>query len=92
MKKFTEKVIELAKNDHIQASTVSGICIIILAYSFKRVLHVEGTNLEAAIPGLVFTIYEGVRAKATRRILSRPLLWNIAMLLVTGLVIMRRAL
>jgi len=87
-----KKLIKLAKNDHIQASTVSGMCIIILALAFKKVLHAESTVLEAALPGFIFTIYESVRAKATRRILSRPLLWNLAMLLATALVIMRRAL
>jgi len=92
MKKLTEKLIAIARNDHIQASTVSGLCIIILALAFKKVLHAESTNIEAALPGFVFTIYAGVRAKTTRRILSRPLLWNVAMLLVTGLVILRRAL
>lgn len=86
------KVLDILKNDHIQAATVSGLCIIILAYVFKRVLHIESTHLEAGLPGLIFTFYEAARVKATKRILSRPFLWNIAMLLVTGLVILRRAL
>ena len=83
------KVIELLKNDHIQASIVSGACIIILALVFKKVLHQKITILEDAVPGYIFTVYEAVRAKAKRRIITRPLLWNIAMLVGTGLVILR---
>ena len=86
------KIVDFIRNDHIQAATVSGLCIIILAYVFKRVLHQESTHLESALPGLVFTAYEAARAKAKARIVTRPLLWNMAMLLVTGLVILRRML
>ena len=82
--------VELVKNDHIQAATVTGICIIALAYVFKRVLHIEISNLENSLPGFVFTLYEAVRIKATHPLLRRPLLWNLAALLVTALIILRR--
>ncbi|UCE25413.1 MAG: hypothetical protein JSU74_05035 [Candidatus Zixiibacteriota bacterium] len=83
------KVIELLKNDHVQASIVSGACIIILAIVFKKILHQKITVLEDAVPGYIFTVYEAVRAKAKKRIITRPLLWNIAMVVGTGLVILR---
>jgi hypothetical protein len=86
------KLLAGIKNDHIQAATASGLCIIILALAFKKVLHVESTNLESSLPGFVFAIYESVKAKATRRIWTRPMLWNIAMLVTTGIIILRRAL
>ncbi|UCG61627.1 MAG: hypothetical protein JSV52_15165 [Candidatus Zixiibacteriota bacterium] len=92
MRAKLKRLAELLKNDHIQASTCSGACIIILALAFKKVLHQEASILENAIPGYIFTLYEAARVKAKKRIISRPLLWNIAMLLATGIIILRRAL
>lgn len=84
-----QKILEFLNNDHIQTSFCSGMCIIILALVFKKILHERVTILEDAVPGYIFTIYETVRAKTKKRILSRPLLWNIAMMVGTGLVILR---
>lgn len=89
---YRKKILEFINNDHIQASFCSGICIIILALVFKKILHQKITILEDAVPGYIFTIYEAVKSKATRRIISRPLLWNIAMLVGTALVILRHLL
>ena len=59
------KLKEFVKNDHIKASFVSGLCIIILALVMKKVLHVDwdASSLQAAIPGFIFTIYETARTK-----------------------------
>ena len=83
------KIIDFVRNDHVQTSFVSGLCIIILALAFKYLLHQKSAYLEAALPGLVFCGYEAAKAKAKSRMWTRPLLWNTAMLLVTGLVILR---
>jgi hypothetical protein len=87
---FRSKFMGIVTNDHIQASTVSGLCIIILALAFKKVLHEKPPYLESAIPGFIFTVYESVRSKSQKRILTRPLLWNIAMLTATAIIILRR--
>ncbi len=82
---FTWKgLVALAKNDHIQAATITGVCIITLAYVFKRVLHIQVSVLEDALPGYIFTIYAIVRRKAKHRLIRRPLLWNLAALLATA--------
>ncbi|MEW6411895.1 MAG: hypothetical protein AB1483_05410 [Candidatus Zixiibacteriota bacterium] len=84
------KLVDFITNDHIQTATVSGLCIIALAFVFKRVLHVEGTNFESALPGFVFTAFAVAKVKSKKPILTRPLLWNIIAIAVTGLVILRR--
>jgi len=85
-------LVELLKNEHIQAASVSGLCIIILAVASKKILHVEMSHLESSIPGLVFTAWEVVRLKTTSRFWSRGLTWYLLMLLVTALIILRRVL
>ena len=84
------KIADFVRNDHIQTSFVSGLCIIGLALAFKYLLRQESTYIESALPGLVFCGYEVAKAKARKRIWTRPLLWNAGMLLAAGLVVLRR--
>lgn len=92
MSKFMNKFVELAKNDHIQGAMVSGLCIIILALVFKKILHVEVSNFESAAPGIMFTFYEITKAKTTKWPWNKVWLWNILMLVATGLIILRHIL
>ncbi len=83
------KIIEIIRNDHIQAATASGICIIALALFFKKVLHVEVPHFEAVVPGLIFTIYEGVKAKTDDDFWEHALPWSLLMFLATAFVMYR---
>jgi hypothetical protein len=83
------KILEFIRNDHIQAATASGICIIALALYFKRVLQIEVPHLENAIPGLVFTVYEAVKAKSADDFWSHALPWSLLMFLATGFIMLR---
>ena len=44
------KILEFIRNDHVQTTTVSGSCIIILALAFKYVLHQESTFWNQLFP------------------------------------------
>lgn len=34
-------IVEILKNDHIRGASVSGLCTIILALFFKKIMHME---------------------------------------------------
>lgn len=86
------KVVAFLKNDLIQLATVGGMCIIILALFFKKVLHIPVPPLESSLPGFFFIFYEAVRRKqkSTGRFWARLWFWNTLMLVATGLIILRR--
>ena len=86
------KLKEFIRNDHIQAAFVSGLCIIILALFFKKVMHEQVPYLENAVPGFVFTLYEGMREKIKRPFWKRALPWNLLMLLTTVVIMLRHLL
>ena len=87
-----KKLVEFFKNDHIQISLGTGICILILAFVFKKVLHTEVKGFDTLAPSFVFLTYEGMHGakKLTKQPWSRPWFWNMMALLVTGAVIARR--
>ena len=87
-----KKIKEFFRNDHIQAALVTGFCIILLAVAFKKYLHLEISNLESAVPGLVFTGYELVRAKKVKGFWGKPRGWYLLMILATVLIILRHVL
>jgi len=84
------KVADFFKNQHIQIACVTGACIIILAYFFKRIMHEPVPNLAAAAPGFIFAIAEGVMVKVKKGILSKVETWSILVLLVTAAIILKR--
>jgi len=86
------KIINFFKNDHIQVALGTGACILILAFFFKKVMHTRVPGLESALPGLALAAFEAVKAKkgSTDRFWSRPWFWNLTMLAIVGLVIVRR--
>lgn len=87
------KIMEYIKNDHVQGSFVSGLCIIALALYFKKVEHMkEVPYLVAAVPGYLFTLWETAKEKFKDRIWGRVFLWNILMALSTGLIMLCYAL
>jgi len=83
------KLGELLRNDHIRAASVSGSSIIILAVFFKKIMHTEVPKLEAAVPALVYTLYEVIKNKTTNRFWSQLWPWNVLMLLSTGLIMLK---
>ena len=85
-------LIKIIKNDQIQVALVTGLCIIVLAVVFKRMLHLQISNIESGLPALVFFIFGGIRTKFADRFWSRPLFWNLILIIVTGVVIILRIL
>jgi len=62
------KVVAFLKNDLIQLATVGGMCIIILALFFKKVLHIPVPPIESSLPGFFFIFHQAVREqKSTGR-------------------------
>ena len=86
-----KKVLEFLRNDHIQVAAVSALCIIILALFFKRLLQEEVPFLQAAVPGFLYMLWESTHQKIPGRFWSKPLPWNLGILLVTALIIAGRA-
>jgi hypothetical protein len=87
------KIKDFLKNDHIQVALGTGACIIILALFFKKVMQYQDVPaLESALPGLALTAFEYARLKnrSADRFWTRPWFWNLAMLAIVGLVILRR--
>jgi hypothetical protein len=84
-----KKIVNFFKNEHVQASLVSGSCILLLAIAFKKYLHLEIHPFENAIPGLVFTGYELVRAKKYKGFWTTPKFWFGLMIGSTIIIILR---
>ena len=83
------KLKDFFTNDHIQSALVSGLCIIALAYYFKKILHIPVPAIENAVPGLIFTGYQLVKAKKVTGIFSKVWVWNLIMVLATALLMLR---
>ena len=84
--------IKIIKNAQIQVALVTGLCIIALAVVFKRMLHLQISNIESGLPALIFVIFGGIRTKFAERFWSRPLFWNLVLIIVTGAIIILRIL
>ena len=69
---------------------MTGFCIILLSLFFKKVEHIPVPVFESGIPGFMFIFYEAMREKGSKGAFSRVEPWNLAMLLATGLIILRR--
>lgn len=78
------------RNDHIQNSLMTGSCIILLAFFFKRIEHIPVPVFEGGLPGMMFIFYEAMREKGSKGALSRVEPWNLATLIATGLIMLRR--
>jgi len=84
------RIVEFFKNDHIQMALATGASIIILAFVFKRVLHVELSNFEDYLPGIAFVAWEVAHGKHPDSWWGRPTPWIILCFLITAAVIARR--
>jgi len=86
------KIIDFFKNDHIQVALGTGACILILSFFFKKVMQTQISGLESALLGLALAVFEAVRAKkgSVDRFWVKPWFWNLTMLAIVGLVIVRR--
>ena len=85
---------ELLKNDDIKVALVTGACIIGSALIFKRVLHVEADSLSSHAPSYVFILYiitkHGItKGKKEKPNTFRPLYWNLGIIFITALTIIR---
>jgi hypothetical protein len=83
-------LIKIIRNPHIQVALVTGLCIITLAVVFKRILHLELSNLESGLPALVFFIFEAGHKKFAGKFWGRPLFWNLLLIALTGSIIILR--
>ena len=81
---------DFIRNDRTKVATVDGLCIIALAVAAKKLLHIELSIIETAFPGYLLVVYEAVRAKTSRAWLKRPLWWNLAAIVATVLIVLRR--
>jgi hypothetical protein len=82
-------LLRFLRNDHIQNSLMTGFCIIILTLFFKKILHIPVPLFESSFPGLMFAFYEAAREKGSQGAFSRVEPWNLATLMVTGLIMLR---
>ena len=78
------------RNDHISSALMTGFCIIILALFFKKIEQIPVPLFESGIPGFMFMFYEAMREKGSKGAFSRVEPWNLATLMATGLIILRR--
>jgi len=74
--------------DHISVALAAGICIVALAYVSKRVLADPLRPVFLALPPLLLSWYELVARKQHGRLVSKSVVWVVAILVVTGLIIL----
>lgn len=86
------KVVAFFQNDHIKMALASGLCIVLLAIVFKKLLNLEISNLESAVPGFVFTGWEVARKNIKNEFWAKASTWGYLTILATALVIINRAL
>ncbi|NQT25131.1 hypothetical protein HQ585_07245 [candidate division KSB1 bacterium] len=87
MSKFKEHL----KSPHVQIALATGFSIIVLAYVSKRVLPEPIGYLSLAIPPFIATIYGAVISKHKDSKFCATWYWIVAILAVTGLVILFHA-
>ena len=85
---------ELLKAAEIQVALVTGVCIIVSAILIKRVFHVQADQLLSNVPVYIFIIFLFVRGGTARNETKKsrwgnPLVWSIAIVIVTGAVILK---
>ncbi len=86
------RIKELVYSEHNQIALGTGVCIIILALFYKRILHIEVPYLENSLPGFVFLTWEGLHGakKLTKWPWSRTWIWNLLAFAVVGVIMARR--
>ena len=82
---------KLEINPKIQIALAAGVSILALAYFSKRVLPEPLSYLELAMPPFLATIYEAATKKKEAAWYGRPVVWVLAILLATVLVIVLNA-
>lgn len=85
---------EFLKADEIKVALVAGACIIGSALIFKRVLHVEADSISSHAPAYLLIIYiinkhAITKGKKEKRKSFRPLYWNLGIIFITALTIIR---
>jgi hypothetical protein len=83
------KIKDFFKHDEIKIALMLGFCIILLAYVSRRILHVEFSYLDHAMPGIVVLIFESLKqSKKIDPKYLRVLYWNLAILASALIVIL----
>ncbi|MDH4223853.1 MAG: hypothetical protein OEV55_09975 [candidate division Zixibacteria bacterium] len=84
---------ELLKADEIKVALVTGACIIASALIFKKVLHIEADSISSHAPSYLFIIYiiskHGISKGKKKQKRYRPLYWNLGIIFITALTIIR---
>jgi hypothetical protein len=77
------KVGKLLGSGHVQIAAATGLCIVVMAYVSKRIMHEAIPDLYLAVPPLLMTLYEGFQKKGRGAVPGRVRYWVAAIFLVT---------
>lgn len=93
--KYNQSMIkEFFRHPAIRLALTGGICIVVQAFFYKRIHHVEMSGIIFLLPGLIFGVYgtltttDGKKKKETSKKginpkYLRPLYWHSAIILTT---------
>jgi hypothetical protein len=77
------KLGKVLRSGHVQVAAATGLCIVVMAYVSKRIMHEAIPDLYLAVPPFLMTLYEGFRKKGRGAEEGKVGYWVAAIFLAT---------